>query len=102
MLFTAKFSRIAEPALIQKILAASPSSPLVARVFNTHNTIRGREDEPGLRELARRVVPKILDQAGTHPFRVVNRAAVFLAEVEAEGTIPLFEEDSELQKLNQV
>ena len=102
VLFNATVARIAEPALIQKILAASPGSPLVARVFNTHDTIRGQKEEPEIRELARKAALKILDQAGAHPFRVVNRAAVFLAEVEAQRTLPLFEEDPELQRPNQV
>lgn len=102
VLIYATFAKIAEPALIQKILTASPSSPLVVRVFNTYDTIAGREEEPELRELARKVAPKILDQAGVHPFRVVNRAAVFLAEVDAQRNIPLFEEYPELKRSNQV
>ena len=96
----ATFAKIAEPVLIQKILTASPSSQLVVRVFNTHDTITGREEEPELRELARKIAPKILDQAGVHPFWVVNRAAVFLAEVEAQRNVPLFEECPELKNSN--
>ncbi len=102
VLIDATFARIAEPALIQKILTASPMSPLVVRVFNTHDTIAGREEDPELKELARKVAPKILAQAGEHPFMVVNRAAVFWAEVEAQRNVPLFEECPELKRSNQV
>ena len=101
-LFNAKFARIAEPALIQKILAASPYSPLVVRLFNTYDTIRQQEEEPELKELARKVAPQILRQAEAQPFRVVNRAALFVAEVEAQRNKPLFEESPELQKPCQV
>ena len=101
-LFNAKFARIGEPALIQKILAASPDSPLVVRMFNTHDTIRGREEEPELREFAKKVAFMILDQAEVHPFSVVNRAAVYLAELEARPNVPLFEEFPMLQSPSQV
>ena len=102
VLVNAKFSRIVEPALMEKILAASPSSPLVARVFNTHDTIRQREEEPDLKELALKVAPLILGQSEIQPFRVVNRAASFLAEAEAQRNKPLFEENPELQRPCQV
>lgn len=102
LLINAKFARIAEPGLIEKILAASPEIPLVARVFDTHYTIRGRDEEPELRELARELASKILNQAKDHPFRVVNRAAAFMAEVEAQRNTPLFQENPELETPNQI
>ena len=102
VLINATFARLAEPALIQKILVASPGSPLVVRVFSTHDSMRGREEEPELKELARMVADRILKQPELHPFRVVNRAAVFSAEVEARRSLPLFEEWPELEKSSQI
>ena len=100
VLINATFARLAEPALVRKILTASPSSPLVARVFSPQNGIRGREEEPELRELAKDVATIIIDKPEAHPFTVVNRSAVFLSEVNARRNMPLFEENSELQRSN--
>ena len=52
VLINAKFARLADQKLVRKILVASPGSPLVMRVFSTHDSIRSREQEPELRELA--------------------------------------------------
>ena len=97
-LINATFARLCEPALVQRILTAAPGSPLVARVFSTQNGIRGREEESELRELAKEVASMVVDNPETHPFDVVNRAAVFLSEVNTQRNTPLFEESPELQK----
>ena len=102
VLINATFARLGEPAVVQKILSASPDSPLVSRVFSTQNGIRGREEEPELRELGKEVAAIIVDKPETHPFSVVNKAAVFLSEVNARRNIPLFEESPELQESNPV
>ena len=101
VLINATFARLAEPTLVRKILKASPSSPLVARVFSPHDGIRGREEEPELRELAKKVATIIVDDPEAHPFTVVNKSAVFLSEVNVRRNVPLFEENPELQKSNQ-
>ena len=101
VLVNATFARLAEPELVKKIVVASSGSPFVLRVFGTHDSIRGRDEEPKLRELAREVAAGILEQPEMHPFSVVNRAAVFLAEVEAVRNVPLFEEYPELELASQ-
>ena len=100
VLFNARFSRIAEPVLLHKILAAAPDSRLVARIFNTRDAVRGGEEEPDLREVAVKVAHRILDEPDLQPFRVVNRAVVFLAEVEPRRSFPLFTEYPKLQRSN--
>ena len=102
VLFNATFARLAEPALVRKILTASPSSPLVARVFSPQNGIRGREEDPELKELAKEVATMVVEIPEAHPFTVVNRSAVFLSEVNARRNVPLFEECPELQRSNAV
>ena len=92
VLMNATFTRLAEPALVQKILSAAPASPLVMRVFETRDSIRGRERDSQLNQLALSVAERILDKPELHPFRVVNRAAAFLAEAKPRRSSPLFEE----------
>ena len=102
VLMQAKFARIAERDLVCKILSASPGSPLVLRVFNTRDPIRGRDEDPKLKELAQEIASVVLDDADAYPFRVVNRAAVYLSEVEAQRSVPLFEQYPELQNSSEV
>ena len=74
LLLNAAFARIAEPELVVKILAAAPSSQLVARVMDTAEVLHGvdpkarRADE----DLARKVSSLILGHPDRYPFRVVN------------------------------
>ena len=96
----ATFARLAEPVLVRKILTASPSSPLVARVFSPQNGVRGREEEPELRELAKEVATMVVNKPEAHPFAVVNKSAVFFSEVNTRRNVPLFEESPELQRSN--
>ena len=96
VLTNATFARLAEPALVQKILSAAPASPLVMRVFDTRESIRGRERDPHFKQFALGVAERILDQPEVHPFRVVNRAAAFVAEAKPRRSAPLFEEQPDL------
>lgn len=96
-LIQAKFARMADSELVRKILYAAPGSPFVVRLFNARDSVRGREEDPALRELAQEVASDVLDQADAYPFRVVNRAAVFLSETKAQRNVPLFEEYPDLQ-----
>ena len=98
VLVNATFARLGEPEVIQKIAAAAPDSLFVVRLFNTRDRMRKQKDDKALRELARTVARRIVDEADVHAFRVVNRAAVFLSEVEVRRNVPLFEECPELGK----
>ena len=97
VLINATFARFAEPELVQKILSAAPASPLVMRVFDTRVSMRGRERDSHLNELALSVAERTLDQPELYPFLVVNRAAAFLAEAKPRRSVPLFEERPDLQ-----
>ncbi len=96
VLMNATFARLAEPALVQKILSAAPASPLGMRVFDTSDSIRGQKRDSHSKQLALDVAHRIMDQPEVHPFSVVNRAAAFLAEAEATRSMPLFEECPDL------
>lgn len=102
VLMQAKFARIADADLVCKILSASPRSPWVLRLFNTRDPVRGREEDPKLRELVQEVASVVLAKPDAHPFRVVNRAAIYLSEVEAQRSVPLFEEYPDLQNSGEV
>lgn len=97
VLIHARFARMADSELVRKILRASSRSLFVVRLFNARDSVRGREEDPNLRQLAQEVASDVLDQADAYPFRVVNRAAVFLSETEAHRNVPLFEEYPDLQ-----
>ena len=88
----ATFSRVAEPEVILKILSAAPWSRLVRQVFDTGESTRGRERSSRLDGLAREIAHNVLNEQRKHPFHLVNRAAAYLAEVEATRSKPLFEE----------
>ena len=96
-LINATFARIAEPALVVKILSAAPSSPLVPWVLRTTDDgAAGQGLGTHEKKLARSVARLILDEPERHPFRVVNRAAAVATEVDALGSTPLFEERPDL------
>ena len=98
VLMHATFERLAQPELVQKILSAAPDSPLVMRVFGASNSIRERKLDSHSKQLALDVARRIVGQPEAHAFRVVNIAADFLTEAEAEATRskPLFEDCPEL------
>ena len=101
VLIQARFARMADSKLVRKILRASPRSLFVVRLFNVRDPVRGIEEDPDLRQLAQEVASDVIDQADANPFRVVNRAAVFLSETEAQQNIPLFEEYPDLKSPRQ-
>ena len=97
VLMHATFARLAQPELVQKILSAAPDSPLVMRVLGASDSIKERKlHDPHSKQLALDVAHRIVGQPEAHAFRVVNRAAAFLAEAEATRSKPLFEDCPEL------
>ena len=100
VLVNAKFERIADPAVVVKVLAAAPSSQLVDRVLDPNGAVGREESELQPHgELALAVARIILKDREKYAFRVVNCAALFLAEVEVEGTTPLFQEFPDLAEI---
>ena len=92
LLINATFERLAKPVLIQKILSAAPNIWLVMRLFETRASTRVQKRDSDFENLALSVARLILHQPETHAFYVVNEAAGFLAEVEAQHSKPLLEE----------
>ena len=97
VLATSAFAKIAEPELVVKMMSAGPGTLLVARVL--HSARRSgarREVSSAERELSRAVARLIVDNPEGRPFRVVNRAVTYIADRNARGWTPLFEEYSDL------
>ena len=92
LLMSATFARISEPGVILKVLSAAPASPFVAEVFDTRESVRGEERGPHFRKLGLDVARMVIEQADMYSFRLVNRAAVFVNEVEASRSSPLFQD----------
>ena len=93
VLLNAKFGRIADPEVVVKVLAAAPSSQLVDMVLDANRAFGGDDQELEPHgKLALAVAKLVLGDRKSHDFRVVNRAACFLEEVEASATVPLFQE----------
>ena len=100
VLVRAKVSRIADPALIVKIMAVAPMSGFTTRVLNPERERRSdhqhRRDD---RRFGRRVARLVLEEPDRHPLWVVNRAAAREAETSAHVNAPLFEDCRELLEL---
>ena len=98
VLVNATFGRIAEPALVAKLLAVAPSEQLVGRVFGRPGEYveRGAEGRGGSIALGQAVAPLILDDAHGFSAGVASRAAAFLAEIQGLKTTALFEERPDL------
>ena len=96
VLMNAKFARLVQPELIQKILTATPDSSLAMRLFHVSDSIRRQKHDSNSKQLALDVAHRIVDQPEAHAFSVVNGAAAFLAEAEATRSKPLFEDRPEL------
>ena len=99
VLVVATFAGIAEPELIAKLLAAAPFSQLCGWTFGTTREGPG-EGDTGRRDrewrLSRAVAGLVLRDAERYPFRIVSSAAAFVAEIDASGSTPLFEERPDL------
>ena len=100
VLMNAKFARLVQPELLQKILTATPDSSLAMRVFHASGSIRWEKHDSHSKQLALDVAHQIVDQPEAHAFSVVNRAVAFLAEVEATRSKPLFEDRPELLRFD--
>ena len=98
VLTNATFGRLAEPEVVRKVISAAPDSSLVMRLFSTRDGMRRQQEDAALKNLGRDVAHRILNEPDLYPFRLVNRAAVFLGEVETKRNIPLFEESPDLPK----
>ena len=96
LLTSATFERLAKPVLVQKILSAAPNIWLVMRLFDTRASNRVQNRDSDDEKLALSVARLILRQPEGYSFYVVNAAAGFLAEVEAQRSKPLFEEPLDL------
>ena len=101
VLVNATFSRIAEPDLIMRLLAAAPTSQLVNRVFGRPGEyfVRGVEGRGEAVAVGRAVASSVLADPDRYSVRVASRAAGFLIETEGSRTMPLFEERPELLEL---
>ena len=88
----AKISRVAEAEVLIKILSAAPWSRLVQQIFDTGEGIGRQRRSSDLDALAKDVAYEVVKKPKLYSFRLVNRAATYLAEVEATRNKPLFEE----------
>ena len=99
VLVVATFAGVAEPEVIVRLLAAAPFSQLCNWTFGTTREGPG-EGDTGRRDkewrLSRAVAGLVLREPERYPFRIVSRAAAFVAEIEASESTPLFEERPEL------
>ena len=97
VLANATFSRVAEPSLMIKIMAAAPTSPFVFRVLSiSRPDDRDRRTRDHESKVAREVAAIVLDKPDDFPFHLVHLAAMLDAEPDATPNTPLFEERPEL------
>ena len=97
-LMNASFSRVAEPKVIAKILAAAPESQLVGRVFwgDEQQWRAGAGGRGRARDLGRGVAEEILRDAERYGTRVVSGAAAVMRETERFEAGALFEDQGRL------
>ncbi len=92
LLTSATFAKVADSEVMLKILSVAPANPLVSRVFETREGVRGQELGPHVKQLGLDIAHKIMEQADAYPFQLVNSAAIFLNEMEVNRSSPLFED----------
>lgn len=98
-LMNARFLRIAESELLQKILQTAPEAPLATLLFRVHkNRIEDREHKSFGKEIktVEQVARGVLDAPEKYAFETVRLAAGFMAEHKQLDFQPLLYEEKNL------